>query len=184
MRGRSGIRARRARTFTNLANNVGTRLAGKKRNHNNTASRSFYFPSPHDLVGGPIPPFDKNIRQKSGNQFVGSEIVENDDGIHTFKGGQNFSALVLGDCGAAFPLELVHCSVAVDANNKDIAERPTFLQALQVPEVKNVKAAICEDDAAAIAFLAAKPQNRFLKCQGFRMQRISKQAQKRNRDSA
>jgi hypothetical protein len=31
--------------------------------------------------------------------------------------------------------------------------------------MKQVKAAVGENDAAAIAFVAAKPQNRFLQCQ-------------------
>jgi hypothetical protein len=31
--------------------------------------------------------------------------------------------------------------------------------------MEKVKTAIGEDDAAAVAFVAAKPQNRFLKCQ-------------------
>ena len=43
-------------------------------------------------------------------------------------------------------------------------------------EMQQVEAAICEDDAAAVAFAAAKPQNRFLKCQDCRVQRVSMQA--------
>jgi hypothetical protein len=33
-----------------------------------------------------------------------------------------------------------------------------------VAGMEQVKATIGEDDAATVAFLAAKPQNRFLKC--------------------
>jgi hypothetical protein len=39
--------------------------------------------------------------------------------------------------------------------------------------MEEVKASIREDDAAAVAFLAAKPQNRFLKCQDCRIQGVS-----------
>ena len=43
-------------------------------------------------------------------------------------------------------------------------------------EMQQVEAAICEDDEAAVAFAAAKPQNRFLKCQDCRVQQVSMQA--------
>ena len=44
--------------------------------------------------------------------------------------------------------------------------------------MKEVKAAVGEDDAAAVAFLAAKPQNRFLECQDCQIQRVSMRAGK------
>ncbi len=154
-------------------------MAWKKRNHNDTASCTFYFLSADDLVESPISTLDKNIRQKSGNQFTRSERVENHHGIHTFKGSQDFSALVLRYRRAAFSLEFVHGSVAVDANNEHIAERPALLQALQVPEVKNVKAAIGENHSPTVAFIGAKPQNRLLKSEYCRVQRISMRTQAR-----
>jgi len=45
--------------------------------------------------------------------------------------------------------------------------------------MQQIKTAVREHDAAAVAFLAAKPQNRFLKCQDCRIQRISMRAGKR-----
>jgi hypothetical protein len=45
--------------------------------------------------------------------------------------------------------------------------------------MKQVKAAVGEDDAAAVAFVAAKPQNRFLQCKDCRIQRVSMQVQER-----
>jgi len=44
--------------------------------------------------------------------------------------------------------------------------------------MKQVKAAIRKNDAASVAFLAAKPQNRFVKRQDCRIQRISMRAGK------
>jgi len=44
--------------------------------------------------------------------------------------------------------------------------------------MEQIKTAVGEDDAAAVAFLAAKPQNRFLKCQDCRLQRVSMRAEK------
>jgi hypothetical protein len=39
--------------------------------------------------------------------------------------------------------------------------------------MKQIKAAVREDDDAAVASLAAKPQNRFLESQDCRIQRVS-----------
>jgi hypothetical protein len=39
--------------------------------------------------------------------------------------------------------------------------------------MQQVKAAIGENDAAPVAFLAAKPQNRFLQCEDRTVQKIS-----------
>jgi hypothetical protein len=47
--------------------------------------------------------------------------------------------------------------------------------------MKQVKAAVGENDAAAVAFLPAKPQNRLLKCQDSRIQRISPGTKKETR---
>jgi hypothetical protein len=48
--------------------------------------------------------------------------------------------------------------------------------------MKQIKAAVREDDDAAVAFLAAKPQNRFLECQDCRVQRVSMRAEKNQSD--
>jgi hypothetical protein len=42
--------------------------------------------------------------------------------------------------------------------------------------MQQIEAAVGEDDAAAVAFLAAKPQNRFVESQNFRVQRNSMKA--------
>jgi len=44
-----------------------------------------------------------------------------------------------------------------------------------VAGVQQVEAAVGEDEAAAVAFLAGKPQNRLLKCED-RIQRVSMRA--------
>jgi hypothetical protein len=76
----------------------------------------------------------------------------------------------------------VHGSVAVNANDEHIAEQPALFKTLQVSEVKNVKAAVGEDDAAAVAFLTAEPQNRLLRCQDCRIQRVSMRTGKNQSD--
>jgi hypothetical protein len=44
--------------------------------------------------------------------------------------------------------------------------------------MKQVKAAVGENDAAAVAFVASKPQNRFVQSENCRIQRVSMQARK------
>jgi len=48
-----------------------------------------------------------------------------------------------------------------------------MLQAADVAGVQQVKAAVGEDDAAAVAFLAAKPQNRLLQSEEDGIQKVS-----------
>jgi hypothetical protein len=58
-----------------------------------------------------------------------------------------------------------------------------MLQAADMARVEQVEAAVGEDDAAAVAFLAAKPQNRFLNCQDCRIQKVSMRTGKDQSDS-
>jgi hypothetical protein len=51
-----------------------------------------------------------------------------------------------------------------------------LLETADVPGVQQIETAVGEDDAAAVAFLAAKPQNRFLETQNLRIQRNSMKA--------
>jgi hypothetical protein len=78
---------------------------------------------------------------------------------------------------------LADAGVAVQPDDEHIAELASALEAANVARMKQVKAAIGEDDAPAIAFPRAKPQNRFLKREYCRIQRISMQAQTRNKIS-
>jgi hypothetical protein len=48
--------------------------------------------------------------------------------------------------------------------------------------MQQIETAVCENDAAAVAFLAPKLQNRFLKCQDCRIQGVSMRAGKKQSD--
>jgi hypothetical protein len=60
---------------------------------------------------------------------------------------------------------LTDAGVAVEANDEDISQLARQFETTDVAGMEKVKAAVGEDDSAAVAFLAAKLQNRFLKCQ-------------------
>jgi hypothetical protein len=76
-----------------------------------------------------------------------------------------------GNTGRPAPL-----SFAVQSDDQRIAQRASLLQAADVPGMQQIKAAVGENNAAAVAFLASKPQNRFFESQYLRVQRNSMQA--------
>src|SRR5207302_5486646 len=110
----------------------------------------------------PVATFDENVGQQRGDGFARSDFVKDDDGVNTFEGGENLRAFKFRQDRAARAFQLADAGVAVDADDERVAKRTRLLQALNVAGMQKVEAAVCEDDAAAVAFLAAKPQNRFL----------------------
>src|SRR5260370_25583135 len=178
MRGRSGIRARGARPFAYFLQNGRFGIAGHDGDGEGAPASSFHFFAAYHLVPRPIATLNQPIREQTGNHFAGRQVIEDHHGIHRFQSRENFRALAFRDNRAGFALQLTHAGVAVQPNNQHIAQGARQFQAANVPGMKQVKAAVGEDDAAAVAFPAAKPQNRLLKCQECRIQRISIQAVK------
>jgi hypothetical protein len=176
MRLRSGFRARGARPITNFLQHGAGRIAGDNGDGNDAASGRFHFFAAHDLVAGPIAAFCQDVGEQARNEFAGSEVIENHDGIHTFQGRENFGTLAFGDDGTAFALELPHAGITVQPDDERVSPFARQLQAADVAGMQQVEAAVGENDAATVAFLAAKPQNRFLKSEDGRVQRISMEA--------
>ncbi len=63
---------------------------------------------------------------------------------------------------AACAFQLAHAGVAIHADDERVAEIAGLLEAANVAGMQHVEAAVGENDAASVAFLAAKPQNRFV----------------------
>lgn len=102
--------------------------------------------------------------------------MENHDRIYSLQRGENFGTFVLRNCRATSPFELSHHLVSVDTDNQDVSLTFCKLKELDVTGMEDIEAAICENDAASVAFLAAKLQNRFVQRQYRRMtQGISQQ---------
>jgi len=59
---------------------------------------------------------------------------------------------------------LANTRITVEANDEDVSQFSREFETADMARMEKVKATVGEDDAAAVAFLAAKPQNRFLKC--------------------
>jgi hypothetical protein len=76
---------------------------------------------------------------------------------------------------SAFAFEVFDTGVAIPADDQRFAQAARLLQAANMAGVEQIEAAVGEDDAAAIAFPAAKPQNRLLQCEDG-IQRVSVRA--------
>jgi hypothetical protein len=183
MRGGSGFRARGARPFANFLQNGRRGIAWHYGNGDDAAARCFHFLAAHDLVARPIIALYQNIWKQAGDDLARREIIENHYRVNGFQCRENLRAPALGDDWAAGALQLPDAGVAVQPDDEHIAQLASTLEAAYVTWVKQVKAAVGEDHAAAVAFPAAKLQNRFLNREYRRIQRISMQAQRRNKIS-
>jgi hypothetical protein len=56
---------------------------------------------------------------------------------------------------------LANTRVTIEPDNQHVTQLASQFEAAKMAGMKQVKAAVGEDDAAPIAFVAAKPQNRF-----------------------
>jgi hypothetical protein len=148
-------------------------MARNDGNGNDTASSGFYFFAAYDLIARPVAAFNQNVRKQSRDHLAWRELIENHHSIHTFEPGKDFGPLALRQYGASRSLQLAHAGIAVEAHDQYISKRARLLEAADVPGMQQIETAICEHNAAAIAFPWAKPQNRFVKSQYLRVQRNS-----------
>ena len=155
----------RAGAFAYFLKDGGGRVTRNYGNGDDAASGGFHFFAAYDLVAGPIASLHEDIRKQAGDGFAWRQIIENHYGVDGFQSSENFGALALGDYRAAIALELANTSIAVEADDEDISQFAGQFEAADMSGMEQVKTAIGEDDAASVAFLTAKPQNRFLKCQ-------------------
>jgi hypothetical protein len=145
-------------------------------------TRGFHFLAADDLISRQVAALHQNIRKELRDNFAGIEVLKNDHAIDAFQGRENLSAFAFGQHRAASAFELTHTRVAVQADDECIAQRAGLLKAADVAGMQKIEAAIGENDAATVAFIAAKPQNRFLQSKDRRGQGISMQARMNGND--
>ena len=82
-------------------------------------------------------------------RVVGTIFPENADARDAGQRGDHLGALVFGVDWTRRAFQPPHGCVAVDADQKRIAERACLLQVAHMPNVENVEDAVREDDALA-----------------------------------
>jgi hypothetical protein len=142
-------------------------------NGNDAAASGFYFLAADDLIAGPVAAFYKHIRKQTGDDFAWGEIIENHDRVDAFQSSENFGTFAFRQDWTPGAFQLADTGVAVEANNEHVPETASLLETADVTGVQQIETAVGEDDLAAVAFLAAKPQNRLLKSQNLGVQRDS-----------
>src|SRR5260370_39053558 len=167
MRGRSGFRARGARpfrlrllteAFAYFPQNGRCRVAGHYGNGDDAPAGGFHFFAAHNLVAGPVAAFHEDIREQARDHFARRQIIENNNSVHGFQSGENFGALALRDNRTPFAFQLMHAGVAIQTHDQRVSQGARQFQAANMAGMKQVEAAVGEDHAAAVAFVAAKLQ--------------------------
>src|SRR5207245_7364918 len=93
--------------------------------------------------------------------------------IYRLQCREDFGTLALRHDRAAGTFQLAHARVTIQPDNEHISQSACEFEAANMPGMQQVKASVGENDAAAVAFLAAKPQNRFLQREDRTVQRVS-----------
>jgi hypothetical protein len=177
---RSGFRARAARPFSNFLQDSGRRITRYDGDGDDSSTGGFHLFAAHDLVTGPIAAFHKNVRKQSRDDLTRRKIVKDNHRVHTLERREYFRALAFRDNRTAFAFQLPYAGVTIQPDDERVTQCARKLQAANVAGMQQVETAICENDAA-VAFLAAKPQNRLLKREDRRIQEVSIEALSKSR---
>jgi len=173
-----GVRLPRSRqsAFADLSENRRSGVTRHNRDGNDAAACGFHFFAANNLIAGPVATFDQHIRKESPDDFAWGGLIKDHNRVDTFERGENFSSLAFRQDGTPGAFQLANAGVAVEADDERIAESASLLEAANVPGVQQIETAVGEDHTAAVAFLAAKPQNRLLESQNLQVQRNSMKA--------
>jgi hypothetical protein len=128
------------------------------------------------LVARPIAALYKHIRKQTRDNFAWGRLIENHHSINAFQRCKNFRSLAFRQDRASGAFQLADARITVEADDQRVTETARLLEAADVPGMQQIETAVGEDNSAAVAFLAPKPQNRFVESQNLRMQRNSMKA--------
>jgi hypothetical protein len=157
-------------------------MVGQHGNSNNASTRGFDFITANDFVYWPISAFNQDVGKQSSDDLARRGLVENNHGVHAFQSSQDFGSFTFLDRRSVCTFELFDCGVAVQADDQRIPEFTRSLQYMDVAGMQDVEATVREHHATSVAFLAAKPQNRFVQSENrWTIQRISVQGHRQKR---
>jgi hypothetical protein len=155
----SGLRAGGGDALADFLQDFAGGVAGNDGGGDDTASGAFDFLAADDLVAGPVAAFDEDVGEEGGDDALRGELVEDKDGVDAFQGAEDFGALEFEDQGASFAFDLADAGVAVNGDDEGVAEAAGVFEAADVAGVKEVEAAVGEDDFAGLAICGGKPQD-------------------------
>jgi len=90
-------------------------MAGDKGYGTDLTSRLYYQVTSYYFVHRPIPTLYQDVRHKGTDHFQRSLLIEKGDGIHEFKGREEFSTPLLRHDRPSGPLDSAYGTVAVDS---------------------------------------------------------------------
>ena len=123
---------------------------GKDSNSGAHAGQYGAFTSKQRL-GTVITAFDVDIRPHRREKSMRPGLGEDDDGIDASQRGKDGGPLLLIDQRSPRTLEFTDGSVAVQADDKEVAKLPGALEITHMPEVQQIEAPVGGHDALAAA---------------------------------
>lgn len=109
--------------------------------------------------------FDIGIGAELCDDFDGTHIGENGDGIHTAESRQDMSAICFVIDWAFGAFEFADGGIAVEGDDKEVAVGAGFLEVLDMACMEEIEAAIGEDDAESGKFLGVAPGGEFVQAE-------------------
>lgn len=100
--------------------------------------------------GPVVAAFDVDVRPHGRKESMGADLGEDDNGVDASERGEDGGALFLRHQRATRPFELADRTIAVQADNEEVAELLGALEIGDMAEVKQIKATVGDDDALAV----------------------------------
>lgn len=136
--------------FDNQFDNVAGRVFfGRSRNDRPDTEASGRLAFGNGL-GRIIRPLGMDIRVDFSQEPIAGAVLEDDDVVDRFEGGEDFQALVEGVDGSAGPFEFSDGRVGIEPKNQQVAQGPAFFEIRDVTAVKEVKTTVGEDNGFAV----------------------------------
>lgn len=100
-----------------------------------------------DVFRFPVATLDQVVRLDSLNQRQWRVIIEGNDQVDTLQGSQYCKTVVKTiEWSLRRLIQALYRSIGIDANNEAVAQAPGFLQVGNMTAMKNVEAAIGENE--------------------------------------
>jgi len=103
----------------------------------------------------PVGTFDQDVGKDFGDQFAGSVLIEEGDGVDGLQLGGELGPLEFVEQRAGGAFEALDAGIGVEREDEDVAEGAGLFKGADVAGMEQVVAAVGEDDGFAFLFPAA-----------------------------